>query len=49
MIFLTNTGIFEPNTLFSVVNFRNIKIALTICEDIWNIQTPYYNFNPMDE
>jgi len=41
---------FEPNTDFRVINFKGKKIALTICEDLWNIQdNPLYTVNPMDE
>jgi len=41
---------FEPNTSFTVIKFKGKKIALTICEDLWNIQdNPLYILNPMDE
>lgn len=41
---------FEPNTDFKVIEFKGKKIALTICEDLWNIQdNPLYTVNPMDE
>ena len=40
---------FEPNKSFSLVQIGEKKIALTICEDIWNIHTTYYSHNPMDE
>lgn len=41
---------FEPNKNFTVVNFKGKKIALTICEDLWNVQdNPLYSVNPMDE
>jgi NAD+ synthase (glutamine-hydrolysing) len=41
---------FEPNTEFKVIEFKGKKIALTICEDLWNIQdNPLYTVNPMDE
>ncbi|WP_442589990.1 NAD+ synthase [Pedobacter sp. AW31-3R] len=40
---------FEPATQFSCINFRGTKIALTICEDLWNINNnPLYVSNPMD-
>ncbi len=29
---------FEPNRTFRLVEFKNIKIALTICEDLWDEQ-----------
>jgi len=41
---------FEPNTSFNVIEFKGKKIALTICEDLWNVQdNPLYTINPMDE
>ncbi len=42
---------FEPATEFNVIDFKGKKIALTICEDIWNIgnENPLYKVCPMDE
>ncbi len=41
---------FEPNTDFSIIEFKGKRIALTICEDLWNIDdTPMYSIQPMDE
>ncbi len=42
---------FEPATEFNVVEFKGKKIALTICEDIWNVgnKNPLYKVCPMDE
>jgi NAD+ synthase (glutamine-hydrolysing) len=41
---------FEPNRQFNVLEFKGVKIALTICEDIWNIgPDPLYVATPMDE
>jgi len=42
---------FEPATAFNVVSYKGKKIALTICEDIWNIgnDNPLYTVCPMDE
>jgi len=41
---------FEPNRSFNIVEFQGLKIALTICEDIWNISDdPLYIISPMDE
>jgi NAD+ synthase (glutamine-hydrolysing) len=41
---------FEPNRHFNVLEFKGVKIALTICEDIWNIgPDPLYVATPMDE
>ncbi|MBU1009401.1 MAG: NAD+ synthase [Bacteroidetes bacterium] len=41
---------FEPGNTFEILHFKGVKIALTICEDLWNIgNDPLYNLNPMDE
>jgi NAD+ synthase (glutamine-hydrolysing) len=41
---------FEPNKSFEIIEFLGHKIALTICEDLWNVQdNPLYTVNPMDE
>lgn len=42
---------FEPATEFGVVSFKGKKIALTVCEDIWNIanENPLYTICPLDE
>jgi len=41
---------FEPNRNFHAVTFKEIRIALTVCEDLWNINdNPMYVINPMDE
>ncbi len=41
---------FEPATKFECIDFKGQKIALTICEDLWNINTnPLYIANPMDQ
>lgn len=40
---------FEPNTEFNIVEVDGIRIALTICEDLWNINDPLYTVSPMDE
>ncbi len=41
---------FEPNSRFEIVEFKGKKIALTICEDIWDVdESPLYTINPMDE
>ncbi|MCK9616431.1 MAG: NAD+ synthase [Lentimicrobiaceae bacterium] len=40
---------FEPNRNFEVINYHDQKIALTICEDLWNIDNdPLYTVTPMD-
>ncbi|MCC6685277.1 MAG: NAD+ synthase [Bacteroidia bacterium] len=41
---------FEPNRSFEIVTYKNTRIALTICEDLWNINhNPLYITTPMDE
>lgn len=42
---------FEPNDEWELIHFKGHKIALTICEDIWNIppQQPLYKTTPMDQ
>jgi NAD+ synthase (glutamine-hydrolysing) len=41
---------FEPNTTFEVFEFKGRKIALTICEDLWNVNNdPQYVAEPMAE
>ena len=40
---------FEPATEFSCIEFKGQRIALTICEDLWNtIENPLYITRPMD-
>ncbi|MEJ7768818.1 MAG: NAD+ synthase [Chitinophagaceae bacterium] len=41
---------FEPATDWKVIEFKGKRIALTICEDLWNIgDNPLYLACPMDE
>lgn len=41
---------FEPNRTFEIVEFKGFRIAITICEDLWNnTDNPLYIINPMDE
>ena len=41
---------FEPNTEYKVANIKGKKLAITICEDLWNIGDDLlYRSNPMDE
>ncbi len=42
---------FEPAHEFNVVEFKGYKIALTVCEDIWNVgnENPLYVTCPLDE
>jgi NAD+ synthase (glutamine-hydrolysing) len=40
---------FEPAYQWNVIHFKGKKIALTICEDIWNLgDNPLYRICPMD-
>lgn len=42
---------FEPSREFRIIRFKGRRIALTICEDLWNIgnENPLYTINPMEE
>ncbi|TVR88828.1 MAG: NAD+ synthase [Saprospirales bacterium] len=42
---------FEPGKKFNTIEFKGKRIALTICEDIWDLvnEDPIYTFHPMDE
>ncbi|MBS1774303.1 MAG: NAD+ synthase [Bacteroidetes bacterium] len=41
---------FEPAFEWNTVEFKGKRIALTICEDIWNVgNNPMYRSNPMDK
>ncbi|OQX77262.1 MAG: NAD+ synthase [Bacteroidetes bacterium 4484_249] len=41
---------FEPNTVFETIEYKGKKLAVTICEDLWNIGDDLlYRSNPMDE
>jgi len=42
---------FEPNKDFGIVEYKGHKIALTVCEDLWNLgnENPLYTICPMDE
>ncbi len=40
---------FEPNRDFEIVEVNGLRIALTICEDLWNVEDPLYIVSPMDE
>jgi NAD+ synthase (glutamine-hydrolysing) len=40
---------FEPAYEWNVVNFKGKRLAITICEDIWNLgDNPLYRICPMD-
>ena len=41
---------FEPAYEWNIIDFKGKKIALTICEDIWNLgDNPLYRICPMDK
>ncbi|MEI7595431.1 MAG: NAD+ synthase [Bacteroidota bacterium] len=41
---------FEPNRNFDIIEYKGKRIALTICEDLWNIDNNMlYVTTPMDE
>lgn len=41
---------FEPNTEFHCVDYKGKRLAISICEDIWNIGVDdLYSIKPMDE
>ncbi|MBK6545176.1 MAG: NAD+ synthase [Saprospiraceae bacterium] len=42
---------FEPNRNFETIIFKEKRIAITICEDIWNLgnKNPMYTICPLDE
>jgi NAD+ synthase (glutamine-hydrolysing) len=42
---------FEPGREFRTVAFKGKKIALSVCEDIWNVgnENPLYTICPLDE
>lgn len=40
---------FEPSTEFNCIDYKGHRIALTICEDLWNtLENPLYITRPMD-
>ena len=41
---------FEPASEWNIVEFKGLKLAVTICEDIWNMgENPLYRTTPMEE
>lgn len=41
---------FEPANHWELIHFKGKKLAVTICEDIWDLtDNPLYRINPMDE
>lgn len=42
---------FEPANVWQTIMFKGVRLALTVCEDIWNVgnDNPLYTVCPMDE
>jgi len=42
---------FEPASSFEVIQYKDKKLVLTVCEDIWNVgnENPLYTVCPLDE
>ena len=42
---------FEPGNEFKILEYKGKRIALTVCEDIWNVgnENPMYTVCPLDE
>lgn len=41
---------FEPASEWKCVEYKGKKIALTVCEDTWDlVENPLYQFNPLDK
>jgi NAD+ synthase (glutamine-hydrolysing) len=40
---------FESNSTFELFEFQGEKIAIAICEDIWNTSNQLYNLHPIEE
>ncbi len=41
---------FEPAFDWNVIPFKGLRLAVTVCEDIWDlVDDPLYRLNPMDE
>jgi NAD+ synthase (glutamine-hydrolysing) len=46
----TESRYFEPNSDFNLVKVEGVKVALTICEDIWDIHNSFhYKKSPVSE
>ncbi len=41
---------FEPADEFDVIEYKGVRLAITVCEDIWNVgnENPMYRTCPMD-
>lgn len=41
---------FEPSFEWNVISFKGLRLAVTICEDIWDVgPDPMYRFSPMEK
>lgn len=41
---------FEPNTVFKTIELNGKRVAITICEDLWNEEDdPMYTFSPLEK
>lgn len=41
---------FEPAFEWNIIEYNGLKIALTVCEDFWNLDdNPLYRISPMDQ
>jgi NAD+ synthase (glutamine-hydrolysing) len=41
---------FEPSRKNEIIEYKGHRLAVTICEDLWNLEEPFlYERNPMDE
>ncbi len=41
---------FEPADGFGYIDLKGVRLALTVCEDIWNTaEVPMYSFSPLDQ
>ncbi len=41
---------FEPNTVFKTIELNGKRVAVTICEDLWNEEDdPMYTFSPLEK
>ena len=50
-MYLTNTAISSRVSEFNLVEFKGKKLAITVCEDIWDIEdiNPLYRIKPVVE
>ena len=43
------TRYFESGTLTNLLEYQGKRIAVTICEDVWNLSDQRYSFDPLEE